>query len=824
MSGIRSKRAGVLAFFLALVFFVSMCLPAVPVRADEGEIDETPVDFVLVIDCSGTMPANDPNKLVAAGTKMFIDLLPEGRACRLGIVVFGVDYGAEAYNICPDDTACRNLIKVAFPLQDFTRKKVKTAAKKIIDVETAKSGPLSPVGYAMKAASKMLADNGAARNNAAIILMTDGQVEGQQDGYNPYLSMYMDYTSMEESLSVASSNGWDVYGMELNFAGGNTKDATNYGAIGYYQMRENIPKKTGTAPIELRDTAQAQEKFQEIIDKFFKTVTTTTVTGPHYEENVGEMIAEWSVTFTSEVLDKVTGFTVTTPDGREVAFDRSDDTQVDGNMAAVFDKQYIMLKVYAPASGKWCTDMKGVKEGEGTFTAASVRMTQTNLALYSSAASGEIDAQSTVEFKAAYEYGDRAFVSDTFYKDHPAKLYINDKPVMDMSATSEGYLASYTFEKKGSYSVYARVDDEGFRNGFKASGKFLYTIDNEPTYPKGQIPDISADCGKEADGIRLDEYFDSPDGDALIYSVDYDKTVNIRDRISPDGVLTMLAGSQAGVYPVTVKATDGSDKDEATQTFNFEVTNQPLAFTGSEEDMHITVELSPDSDKYPKQMEFRWDRFFSDPDGQPPRIAVLEDKNEDSCITWMQDRERTGITFTAEKSGKATFSVVGMDDNDILVNYTIVFDVTSRTNKDIVVGKFGLPVGILAVLLIAAIGVCIFLFTGRKIYGTWDIYTSSGGNEPEIRIGSTGSGKRAKCNLDRLLAELDMDNGFGKVTLEAGSKLSKSVFVTNLNGMEVEIDGMPEEDPKKLKKVEIRRGHEIRITSPMLSVTLTRIG
>lgn len=802
-----------------------MCLPSAAVWADEGGIDETPVDVVLVLDCSGTMPANDPNRLVAAGTKMFIDMLPEGRACRLGIVVFGVDYGKDAYNICPDDAACRNLIKVAFPLQDFTSQKAKAAAKKVIEEETAKSGPLSPVGYAMQAASQMLTEAKAAKDNAAIILMTDGQVEGQQDGYNPYLSMYMDYDSMEAALSVAASNSWDVYGMEMNFAGDNKKDATNFGAVGYYQMRENIPKKTGTEPIELRDTKQAQQKFQEIISRLFASPepSTTPFKGPHYEENVGDMIAEWSVTFTSDVLDKVKGFKVTTPDGKETAFKRAADTQVNENLAAVFDKQYIMLKVYAPQAGKWQIDMDGVKEGEGNFTAASVLMTQTNLALYSSIASGEIPAQTTVDFKATYEYGGRAFTSDSFYKDHPAKLYINDKPVMDMSATSDGYVATYTFEKKGSYSVYARVDDKGFRNGYKASGKFLYTIDNEPTVVKGQIPDMSADCGKEAGGIHLDEYFDSPDGDALIYTVDYDKTVNIKDKITPDGILTMCAGSQAGVYPVTVTASDGSDSDKVEQTFQFEVTNQPLTFTGTEEDKHITIELSPDSDQYPKSMEFKWDQFFHDPDGLPPRIVVLEDKNEDNCISWMQDRERTGITFTAEKGGEASFSVVGMDDNDVLVNYTIVFDVTSITSKEIIVKKFGLPVGILAVLLIAAAGVCIFLFAGRKIYGTWDIYTSTGSNEPEVRIGSTGSGKKAKCKLDRLLSELDMDTGFGAVTLEAGTKLSKSVFVTGLNGMDVEIDGVPEEDPKKLKKVEIRRGHEIRITGPSLSVTLTRL-
>ena len=68
---------------LAVCMLVAM-LP-VGVSAEDSVSNAETLDFVLVLDCSGTMNQNDPNGLALTAYKMFVDMLPVDNA-RIGVV------------------------------------------------------------------------------------------------------------------------------------------------------------------------------------------------------------------------------------------------------------------------------------------------------------------------------------------------------------------------------------------------------------------------------------------------------------------------------------------------------------------------------------------------------------------------------------------------------------------------------------------------------------------------------------------------------------------------------------------------------------------
>lgn len=157
--------------------------------------NNTPVDFVLVLDCSGSLSASDEQRLSVSAAKMFVDMLPAENA-RLAVVAMGNDYGANAYVL--DANSGENYqIEQAFELQNITEQEQKQQAKDVIDSVSSQvnTNAYTQIGYALQAACKILEDGGTVSESAGIILLSDGRVSGQADGYNGGY----DYTSIDQA-------------------------------------------------------------------------------------------------------------------------------------------------------------------------------------------------------------------------------------------------------------------------------------------------------------------------------------------------------------------------------------------------------------------------------------------------------------------------------------------------------------------------------------------------------------------------------------------------------------------------------------------------
>lgn len=785
----------VVSYVIGLSLLLAAIIPAQSVLAAPGKQSGT-TDFVLVVDCSSSLTRTDPKKLTFQAAKKFVDMLPVNDT-RLAVIAFGEDYGSSAYKINKNDKISENRVKLVCDLQDISGNR-KASVHKAIDKDIKPKGDYSPLGYAYEVACKILQKGNAEDGSAAIILLSDGQVEGQDDIYNRY-----DFDSIDAANSIAASSSWPVYCMELNYA--NETGKTEFGKIAYHQMRENIPSKTGTVPIELKSAEQAAEEFEKIFAAMYPESEVDRQSGKikngkkEFTVSVSEMTAEQNITLTGEV-PKFERIELVSPSGDKTVI-KSDSNTSDEDIRTNFEDGYVSIKILTPEDGDWKVTVFGTDNV--SIDLLSVGFKKTNLELSADVQEGEVKTGTKVKFTARYVYNGYAYKSDNFYREHPAKLTINGKETIDMVADKDRYEVTYTFVDKGTFTVMATVEDEVFKNGRKDSNSLSYTIDNEAPRAVDAIPDQTAGIYKEIEPIDLSKYFE--DDDALHYEVKYDKSVDITHLVKGD-TLSIKGGSKKGNYEITVSADDHSEEEPAVQSFILTVKNEPLELL---RDSNETIELTYDKENE-KSTRIVWTDYFEDPDGIPPRVAVIEDSN--SGIEWIEDDNQEGMTIHADAAGEAVIEVVAIDYSDLTESQTVTFRVVSDGGWQKVVHKHKIPVGIGSAILLTALVMLLYGYTGRKIYGTWDIE-----NVQEIAPGKTRSGKRASCRLNHLLEDVPdlYEHGdFGGVTLKAGTKFSKAVYFTNLDDIEeIEIDDNPLDKSKKIKKIPIKAGHSIRLRS-----------
>ena len=340
-----------------------------------------PVDFVLILDGSDSMLHSDPDALYISAARMFIDMLPSENA-RLAVVGFGPDYGEEAYRgiqFEPEESYRNRQVKVYYDLQSIADQDSKQTAKEAVSRSKQETNDFpgltyTPIGYAMQTANAILEEGGSAPENAAIILLSDGRVSGQSDGYNDAL----DYRSIDEASDFAASKGWPVYCLELNFDGAN--DSTHWrGKIGHHQMRDNIPERTDTEPIALNDPDEAERAFTEIFARFFEATETMTMESDTIEGGkasmdftVDEMVAETNITLTGPIAE-VESVELIEPDGTSEMYNVFDGNIDNLDRKVVFEDRYISLKLIMPPSGGWTVCVYGTDGVRIGLYAVSIR-------------------------------------------------------------------------------------------------------------------------------------------------------------------------------------------------------------------------------------------------------------------------------------------------------------------------------------------------------------------------------------------------------------------------------------------------------------------
>lgn len=838
----RGKKTGKKLVSMLLLFAL-LLTPLVKAEAAESASDDTKVDFVLVLDCSGSMDSSDQQGLSISAAKMFADMIPMENA-RIGVVGFGGDWGKQAY-VYNKDKKATTFTTVAFPLSDIEDSKNKNQVKAAIDDAATKRNDKNAntnMGYALQAASEMLRGGNSEAGEACIVLMSDGRMTANKDADSAEeaakenVDLYwMDEkhsvrtsVSLEAALEDLAANEWPVYCLELAF---DLKEGkTNFTVpTGQYQM-QHIADATGGQKVTAESNTEVEKAFSDIFAKFYdvdiKRQEGVIEDGKaSLEFEVEEMIAEMNITVTGSEMDAITAIELTDAQGNSKKYEKSAET--DSRMVIFDDKNYAMIKLMQPMAGNWAITAYG---SDGIkINLMAIPMLEVNFSLNTSAdLSQVIPKGGSVDFTACFVYNDKSLSSERFYHDNPAYLEIIETgEKTDMTGSSDNYSGSITFKQSGTYTVRAVVESGRFRNDRKESGEFTVTVENLPSEVTGTMEDLDMGFNAQQD-IDCTKYFSNPDNDPLKYKIEVDQTSGITGTVEKD-ILTLKTGVKAGDYTIRVLANDGAMEKDIEQSFTVHLVNQPLKEKGSGK---ITKTISYNVKGVPGFIKklFRMDveevetidanEYFEDPDGVPP-VFEVKDLPEDSAVL-VENGEPGILNVSGKSKGEVTFKLVAKDASDESISFEKEVTVKSVSAGSYIWGNIWGIVLIIVIVLVIIIILLVAAFAGRKIYGVWNA-TVGVREEGPLAVGKMGHGKKSTCTLKDFLADMGFPEDAimnTQVVLKAGNNFTKTVVITGLQHAEsVAINGAS----VKNSKVAIKKKQHIDIEIDGQQITLERL-
>ena len=853
---------------VALITLVMIVLFASHVMA-ESEDEE--VSFVLILDSSGTMDNSDAQKLHISAAKMFVDMLPSEKA-RLSVIAFGPNYGNEAYKMdvpkndgIADSSERDNQdvrVKVYYPLESIANQEEKQKAKDCIDETTdisryPEKDTLSPIGYAIRAAYEVLEAGGTDDGQAAIILLSDGRVQGQSD----YSSGKNVWDSIDEYSDKCGEKQWPIYTLELDeddwndHPNGNEQYRAN---IARTEMRSNIPQRSGGTHIELSEATQAQLAFANVFASFFDIEPVTdqkTITNGEASLyfDVDEMVAETTITLTGDEISKVTDLELVSPEGIIERYESKSGNVTTDAREIVFENRYIVLKLMVPVDGQWAINIHGADGIVIGMFAVSIR--EMNLQLEGESQQlneGILPKGGEVTFSLQYMYHDTPYEAEKVYQRIPAKLTIyhkNDGTTneFEMEADSGKYIKTLKFDGTGSYEINAYVADSHFKNQEKKSNSLQYEVDDLPVVAVNTIPETTVYVNEKTT-IDCGAYFEAYDDDPILFGcimVDDDTSIC---QISEDGRMTFEAGKKSGVREVIVTATDGTQEQPAEQTLKISIDNHPLQFTSdamelvhfNSEDADVDMAIEKIRLALPGKQapgflmkaadvtkETSWTVIYSDyfEDEDDPLFQDIEvswELSEGDADTFNIEEKAGEIRLTPLKAGSVHYLITATDPNDSSIQKHVEIEIQAMNAWRAIWMKFRWPVIAAAVICVLFLIFLIICFAGRRIYGIWDVI-SGRSIEEDRNLGATRSGRKAKCRLDNLLEDLGMDAGFGNVEIRAGNNFNKKVYFCNFKSLdEVVYNGTVIEPGGRIKKISVSREQSITFVKDGTSVTFER--
>lgn len=827
---------------------LSMLLdPLTSVKAAESKSDDTTVDFILVLDCSGSMEKTDPEGLSVSAAKMFVDMIPKENA-RVGVIGFGQDWGEDQTYVYEKNKDSLTQTTMAYPLSKIENTKSKSEVQTTIESIAEKKGADSYTneGYALQAAVDMLTQGGAEPKEACIVLMSDGRLKGTKDasskeeaeskGVDLYW-MEKDHktrgsVSLDFAIEDLQKKEWPVYCLELNFdngAGDFTYDT------GLYQM-QRIAEETGGEKVTAGSNADVGNAFSDIFAKFYDVNITgkegTIKNGQaDLEFEVEEMIAEMNITVSGSKMDKIEEIELTDGQGNTKKYKKSKKIEeTDSRIVNFSDSNYALIKLLQPKAGKWRLTAYGSDGIE--ISMMTIPMMELNFNLTTSADLTQVIPKGgSVDFSASFVYNGNSLSSEKFYLENPAYLEVvetGDK--FDMTGGSDNYTGQVKFDKSGDYTVRAVVESGRFRNGRKESGEFVVKVENLPSEIIATMEDLNLSFNEKKE-IDCTKYFSNPDDDELKYTVDTGKISDIAAKVE-NGKLTLTTGVKAGDFEVIVRVNDGAMKNDIEQRFTVHLVNQPLEEKGSS---NITKTISYDVKGIPNFIKKLFgvdveevgtidgNDYFEDPDGIPP-VFEIKELPEDSVVT-VENGDPGVLNIIGKSKGEVTFKLIAKDASDETISFEKEVTVKSVSAKSYIWGNIWGKVVILVIVLAIIIILLLTAFAGRKIHGVWDV-TVGGSSEDEVKLGNYSSGKRSKCTLNAVLRDLELPECESEqIMMKGGNNWTQPVYITGLeNAEEIEYRGKTySAEEKALKKAVIKKGQSININVSGSWITLSRL-
>ena len=561
----------VLAFIAAFVFSCETV-----VSSDDEDI----VDFIIVLDDSGSMRDSDPEELALDGAKLFIDLLPAGKA-NIGVILYGRD------------------AKTIVSLTDVVEANKKEMIKNTIAKNISYNNKMTNYSDALDLAVKNLIDAGSKK--AAILLFTDGNLEVEEEDEEEVEN------KLDQTIALCNNKGWPIYTIGLNFDG--TVDNLSLEKI-------SLGTDAGN-PLITGEPKDLSTYFSEIFKRYYKNIqpleTIEVNSGKaFYNIEIPEMVLETSIVING--IGAETETILKNPNGYAIEFDNEVYLKYEG-------QTYIVLKLIEPTSGNWNLEITGIDYLFKHISIQSINVVDLPAVLEVSSDEIYINQSALLEVHLLYK-GNKV-IDESYYEEVNAVIYVKNistnkvKPYT-MTFCETALCSEIVFENTGEYVITANVVTPYFE---RESNEIKILVKNHTPEIKKELENLDMNIGNDYK-LYLAEYFNDPDNNQLSYEAETSDQSILSAIISQD-VLHIEAVGKVGQVSVKVIAID-SEGEKIQQSFNVSVANTPPVVEKQMGDKYLII-----GKDYTVDLE----QYFYDPDGFPFTVFVERDDDKDIIIS-----------------------------------------------------------------------------------------------------------------------------------------------------------------------------------------------
>ena len=791
-------RKSVLRWITVLLIGILLLSNVVPtVFADDNEeFENSPVDFVLVLDCSGSLKQTDPNKLCIAATKMFLDMIPVENA-RIGIIGFGYP-GGESYSLnsrINDATMDLDLVQLVSPLisvedlNEDNKDTIKNAASKA----TAVDGDTTPMGAGLVSAVDLLESNGSSDGNACIIVLSDGVITSARDHY-------VDEAMAERAADWAGAHRWPVYTLQLNDHNASPShvstrmqliaEKSGAGADGYYNLTDFSSGKT--------DVAYA---FLNIFNRFMGNKGNISEETTDESGDVRRVLTIDNLTSETTIVasgNSVKSIQIISPSGAELNPNR-------GDFILNYEPgSYICAKLICPEPGEWTAVVKG--DSNATIIMYDCSMRDMDMELTSSvppSSDNLISKTETIHFNVIFSYhGKPVKATQEFFEQVDSTLIAENNTTgertffEDLEANKEGFHKALTLGEigDGSFKFQYRVDDSMFRNGSKTSNVLTpFKTENIPIkLIKTKLPNVSGWINQPVDKesrFNMEEYVQNLDGDDLEYELVCisDRNFKIDWTLDPDNYLYINnCGSKPAEYQLQLSVREPSGEWLFFDPFILSVEENPFKYEPIPDPIELWIDAYSWQTKPKTEIELNLEEPYDDEDGNPAEFDKFEFSGIDEYYSVDQDGSKVKIKALKKSEDALSMSFIvsdGVTEIPIEIPIRIVSGKQEFWHNNWIWFALG------ALLFIMAILTLIVLNKITRIKGNWDIESERNGalaDAEDICFSTLMVARNKKFPLLDLLNEISYLMKGDKRAIEGLSKF----FLSDMPSSTIEMKGV----------------------------------
>lgn len=480
----HNKPLAVMLLVMALI--ITSFTSVQPVMAEENENNDTHYNIEIVVDASGSLKRTDPEDNRYTAIDIFLQTLREN-GNKVGSVVFT--------DQIEEDTG----------LTDMNSKNSKEKLSNQIQSYVPDKGDTN-IGLALQTAVDALnaGDNGSEK---IILLLSDGNTDmGSPEADEKSLNVE------RKAVEQCVANGIKVYGIRLNSNG-----SANL------QEFKDITTPTSGAFLEVKSSENLVAALKNFYGQIFKTkftsdtktikdgVASKSIEVPSYG------VEELNITINN--ASKLSGVTITKPNGVDMS-----KNEFGGISSLIGD--YYFIKITDPDAGLWVVTVNGKDGTEITFD--FVFNADNSVGLETVSGDNSFSLNEDVEFSAGFNSEGKKLIGKKYYEYYTGTLVVDfanseneNRQYYPMEADGEnGFKASLTYDKEGTYEVYAVLTCGEFES---LSDPITISIGNElPVFSAGEelvTVKITKLFNKKEEAIDIGQYFSDKEDQNLSLSI-----------------------------------------------------------------------------------------------------------------------------------------------------------------------------------------------------------------------------------------------------------------------------------------------------------------